>query len=292
MTFDVLPVGRDAHATCSFDSWSAGWRSLLVRRLLFEPAAEDVIVPPVPAQLVALITGGGATVESRAGQRWRRARSGPGTLSFAAPGRSSELRWRSHGSPLTAVHLWIPETALQTVAEREWDGRRPRDLPDELTASDPMLPGLVSSISAAAETGAGELYAESAATVLAVQLLVADGIAGRPERPVNEDARVVRAVDFMHANLGQRLRLADIAGVAQLSPYHFLRVFKNATGRTPSRYLTAVRVAEAARRLRSGSDPVTTIAYDCGFSSPAHLATTFMRETGMSPTAHRRHTAR
>lgn len=292
MTFDVLPVGPDDHANCSFDSWSTGWRSLLVRRLTFEPVAEDVTIPPVPAQLVALLTGGGAIVESKTGGRWRRARSGPGTLSFAAPGRSSELSWRSTGPALTAIHLWIPETVLLTAAEREWDGRRRRDLPDQLAASDPMLPGLVSSIAAAAEMGASELYAESAATVLAVHLLGADAIVGRSARPVGEDARVVRAVDFMHARLGQRLRLAEIADVAQLSPYHFLRVFKDATGRTPSRYLTALRVAEAGRRLRSGADPVTTIAYDCGFSSPAHLAATFLREVGMSPTAYRGLTSR
>jgi AraC family transcriptional regulator len=155
-----------------------------------------------------------------------------------------------------------------------------------------VLPSLVSSIAAAAETGASELYAESAATVLAVQLLISHGVAGRPEGPVGEDARVARAVDFMPAHLGQQVRLADIAGVVQLSPYHFLRVFKNATGQAPSRYLTSLRVAEAGRRLGSGSDPVSTIAYDCGFSSPAHLAATFLRETGMSPTAYRRLTAR
>lgn len=291
MTFDVLPVGHDDHATCTFDSWSTGWRSLLVRRLTFQPVADDVTVPPVAAQLIALVTGAGATVESRAGGRWRRARSSPGTLSFTAPGRSSELRWRSQGSSLTAVHLWIPETVLRTVADREWDGRRRRALPDDLAASDPMLPGLVSSIAAASEAGASELYADSAATVLAVHLLIAHGVTGRSERPATEYTRVVRALDFMHEHLGQRVRLADIADVAQLSPYHFLRVFKDATGQTPSRYLTAVRVAEASRRLRSGSDPVTTIAYDCGFSSPAHLAATFTRETGMSPTAYRRLTA-
>lgn len=288
MTFDVPPAGPDDRATCSFDSWSTGWRSLLVRRLTFQPVAEDVTVPPVPAQLVALLTGGGATVESRAGGHRRRARSAPGTLSFTSPGRSAELSWRSTGPALTAVHLWLPETTLHIAAEREWDHRRRRDLPDGLAASDPMLPGLVSAIAAASESGAGELYAESAATVLAVHLLVAGGLAGRPERPVDEDARVARAVDYIHSHLGQRVRLADIAGVAQLSPYHFLRVFKNATGRTPSRYLTAVRVAEASRRLRSGSDPVTTIAYECGFSSPAHLAATFTRATGTTPTAYRR----
>jgi len=263
-----------------------------VRRLTFHPVAEDVTVPPVAAQFISLITNGGAVVQSRAANRWRESRTGPGTLSFTAPGRSSELRWRSDGDPLTSVHVWIPATVLRTVAEREWDGRHRHDLPDELSASDPMLRGLISSVAAASEAAASELYAESAATVLAVQLLIADGVTGRPVTPVNEDARVARAIDFMHAHLDQRLRLADIAEAAQLSAYHFLRVFKNGIGQTPSRYLTSLRVSEASRRLRSGSDPVTTIAYDCGFSSPAHLAATFMRSTGMSPTAYRRLMAR
>ena len=288
LAFDEVPAGVDPEATCSSDSWSgAGWRSLLVRRLVFASAAEDVVVPAVPAQFVGLVTDGGALVDSKAGAHRHRSRSGPGTLSFTAPGRPAELSWRSGGVQLATVHLWIPEARMRAVAEREW-AQRPREMPDALTVHDPLLSGLVSSVAAAADAGAGELYAESAATILAVHLFATGAAATQPTRPPAEDIRVARAIEFMHARLGQQVRLTDLADAAQLSAYHFLRVFKDATGRTPSRYLTALRVAEAGRRLRSGTEPVTTIAYDCGFSSPAHLASTFLRETGLTPTAYRR----
>ena len=70
--------------------------------------------------------------------------------------------------------------------------------------------------------------------------------------------------------------------MARLSPYHFLRVFTQATGHTPHRYLILLRVAEVKRLLERGVT-VTRAAQRCGFYSTAHLSSVFVRETGVRP---------
>ncbi|MFI6995971.1 helix-turn-helix domain-containing protein [Nocardia sp. NPDC050175] len=93
---------------------------------------------------------------------------------------------------------------------------------------------------------------------------------------------VFRAVAHMRDQLARPVTVAELAGVAQYSPYHFLRMFKRATGYTPHRYLTLLRIVEAKRLLERGVT-VTQAARWCGFSSTAHLSAVFLRETGVRP---------
>ncbi|GAA5125511.1 helix-turn-helix transcriptional regulator [Pseudonocardia adelaidensis] len=130
-------------------------------------------------------------------------------------------------------------------------------------------------------------YAETAATYLAAHLLTRHAALPAP-RPVSaEDLRVRRAISFTNDNHHRPLALTDIAAVANLSPFHFLRVFKLATGLTPHRFLTAVRVNRARHYLERGELSVTEIARLCGFASSSQLATAFRRATGTSPSAYR-----
>ena len=94
----------------------------------------------------------------------------------------------------------------------------------------------------------------------------------------------------MRDNLQRPLTLAEIAQAADLSPYHFARVFKAQQGRTPFRHLVELRVREAGRYLEKGTLPISEIAYLCGFSSHAALSATFVRLMGVTPSAYRAHT--
>jgi len=146
---------------------------------------------------------------------------------------------------------------------------------------------MVRGLAAAALSGADELYAESAATFLAVHLMTRHGSASTPRPLRGADIRVRRATAFIRDNHDRSVTLAEIAAVAGLSTFHFLRVFKAATGRTPHRFLTDVRVDRARRLLERGDLSVTEIAHLCGFATPSRLATAFRQCHGVSPTAYR-----
>jgi AraC family transcriptional regulator len=140
----------------------------------------------------------------------------------------------------------------------------------------------------AAATGAGDLYAESAAAFLTVHLLSQYGDVPRTGRLEPHDHRVRQAIEFMHDNLAQPVTLGEIAQAAGLSPFHFVRLFRAAVGQPPRHYLTGLRIEAACHLLERDGRSVTEVAYLCGFSSSAHLGAALRRSTGMSPTAYRR----
>lgn len=100
--------------------------------------------------------------------------------------------------------------------------------------------------------------------------------------PGEASSPVLRAVVYMQDRMGRPVTVTELAGVAKFSPYHFLRVFKRATGHTPHRYLTLLRIAEVKRLLERGVT-VGQAAQRCGFYSTAHLSAVFFRETGVRP---------
>ncbi len=150
-----------------------------------------------------------------------------------------------------------------------------------------MLAAVVGGLGESALAGADQLYAETAAAYLAAHLLTRHGSLPAPRPVSGEDMRVRNAISFINDNHHLPLALGDIAAVANLSPFHFLRVFKLATGQTPHRFLNTVRVNRARRYLERRDLSVTEIAHLCGFATPSRLATAFRQETGVSPSAYR-----
>ena len=101
------------------------------------------------------------------------------------------------------------------------------------------------------------------------------------------DRRLRRAIEFMSDNCGRELSLAEIAGAAYLSEFHFARLFKKITGSTPHAYLASLRV-ERARRLLAESDlPIAEVGAQVGYTSQSHFTKVFREATGMTPKAFR-----
>ena len=92
-----------------------------------------------------------------------------------------------------------------------------------------------------------------------------------------------RVMAFIDENLARALTVDELAAHIGLSTFHFLRVFKQATGRTPHRHIVLRRLATAQMKIASTDLRIAEIAAQCGFASPAHLATSFRRHFGVSP---------
>jgi AraC family transcriptional regulator len=290
--FAALGAGHHPHVI-SDSSQDAGWRSVALRRVVNDRTVDYFELPPVDAQTIVLIIRGRAVVEARgADGRWHRSNYAPGRLGMTAPGRAVTLRWRTYSpEDKQTLHLYLPGRMLVDTAAHLWQHEvAPEDLPDTLGTDDRLVESTMLAMADAAAHGADDLYAESAAMFLAVHLL-SPRREPRAERVGPDDPRVRRAVEFMHENLAQPITLADMAQVADLSAFHFVRMFRAATGEPPRKYLTRLRIEAACRRLEQGVTSITDIAYGCGFSSPAHLSSALRRHTGMSPTQYRRNRA-
>lgn len=128
---------------------------------------------------------------------------------------------------------------------------------------------------------------------LALAATVSAQLGRSPKREAPRDSRAARdsvyaaISEIEHSSAGE-LRLGDLAQVAGLSPYHFVRVFKRETGVTPHRFLVQTRVRRALELLRDTSRPVTDIAFDVGFGDLSNFINTFRREVGCSPARFRK----
>lgn len=100
-----------------------------------------------------------------------------------------------------------------------------------------------------------------------------------------------RAVDAAITRIwegySEPLSLADIAKIAFLSRFHFCRVFREATGVSPGRFLSAVRIYHAKRLLASTSLSVTEISFAVGYNSLGSFTNRFTESVGASPTRFR-----
>ncbi|WP_051852309.1 helix-turn-helix domain-containing protein [Streptomyces aureocirculatus] len=103
-----------------------------------------------------------------------------------------------------------------------------------------------------------------------------------------EHTAVRKAVTVMRERLAEPLTLADLAAEVRLSVYHFIRVFREATGETPHRFLTRLRIEEARRLLTGTGLTLGQIAERCGFSGPGSLSTAFLTHVGVRPSAYRK----
>ena len=107
--------------------------------------------------------------------------------------------------------------------------------------------------------------------------------AQEPERePLREVQRaVLEDVAADHSVEAMALR-------SHMSPRHFARAFRAETGVTPARYVEAVRLEAARRRLEDGSEPIGSIAAACGFGTAETMRRVFLRALQVGPAEYRR----
>lgn len=104
-----------------------------------------------------------------------------------------------------------------------------------------------------------------------------------PRRMPAEGAlRFAPVVDYLRAHLSRRLTLEELAAVAGLSPFHFLRRFQAQYHATPQQMLMALRLFEAKRLLAAGIEPAQ-VALAAGLTDQAHLTRAFSRRYGVTP---------
>ena len=153
--------------------------------------------------------------------------------------------------------------------------------------SDPLISQLVSTIANEMEGGfLDHILSDALNTALAVQITRLCGdptaITLEPSNGLSRE-RLSRVCDYIETHLDDRLTLANLAGVACLSPYHFSRSFKQAVGVGPQRYVMHRRVERAKALMRRTDRPLALIAQEVGFADQSHLTAVFRREIGVTP---------
>ncbi len=127
----------------------------------------------------------------------------------------------------------------------------------------------------------GEDLAQDEALAQLVNMLRPLAHTGRAPRPEGQ-ARFDHVIEHMQQHLDQRLRLDDLAQVAGLSPFHFLRSFRARHHATPHQMLMALRLLRAKQQLAAGQAPAQ-VAAAVGLADQPHLTRAFAQRYGVTP---------
>jgi AraC-like DNA-binding protein len=139
-----------------------------------------------------------------------------------------------------------------------------------------------------------EAFTERHGHALAVEAitdaLVVEVLRDGDERPARRehDPRVGRAIDLIRARYAEPLTIDEMARAAHMSRFHFTRVFRAETGKTPYRFLLDIRLARAAELLRARRCAVTEAALSVGWNDLGRFARMFREAHGVAPSEYLR----
>lgn len=211
----------------------------------------------------------------------------PGTMHVLPPGTLFESCSPPSERPTTYLNIAFPVAVLEEFA----DEHRLGALAPNFDFHDPFVKLLGEQMLARLRSGEeSRIYRESASRVMAANLLDALGPRKRPCASGGLASRQMRRVrDFVMDHLGDDIGLPELAAVAELSPFHFCRAFKQSTGLSPHAWVTARRVERAQTLMRAHPGMgLAEIALCVGYQSQAAFGTAFKRETGATPGRWRR----
>lgn len=196
--------------------------------------------------------------------------------------------WRTSG-PIAFAHLYLRPHQIEDViaSEFEMEGRG-ASLIERVGCCDPLLQPLfgrmIEEVEFAADASA--LLLDSLLESFLIRLArnhASCAIAGRFRAVALAPYRLQRVLDFIDANLGRNLCLADLVTAAGTSQFHFCRAFHAATGCSPYRYLIQRRIEYAKVLLITSGESLSAISSKCGFSSRHQFAVMFKRLVGVGP---------
>jgi len=134
------------------------------------------------------------------------------------------------------------------------------------------------------DPAADPLRAESLCLLASLEVF---GVIADPQNSLSP--RQVSAVtDYVEDHIHAPISLADLAGVAGLSRFHFSRAFKAATGQSPSTFVQKRRIDRAAALLRGGDLPIELIARSVGFAGVPQFRRAFGQILNTSPSKYRK----
>ena len=201
----------------------------------------------------------------------------------------SSVQWEREGS-MDLLFIYLEPNLVARVAAESFELDSSRTVLPPLSGLNvPVLRSAMLAMDAELRAGAvgDSLLAESFANVLAVHLI--RHITGRRKLKASADGALPRpklrlVVEYIRENLEGNRTLEQMAAVVHLSPYHFARQFKAATGLAPHQYVIARRVERAQEFLRTDREVgMAEVAFRSGFASQSHFCLHFKRIVGLTP---------
>lgn len=286
-----LPTGRRHVAIQRVPSLSSSggpWRGFLIEQ--HANTSIDLIEKATTDHRLVVQLEDEAVVEIRDGGHYRPYRLGPGFCMIFPSMMPVSARTRASGG---FIAIGIQPSFLRLAAHRLLDGNARTELVHHAGIEDPLIAAVAHALiqEVKADYQGGSTYGESLANSLAVHLVRHYSPNGhRPPGPEPSagSGQIQTALNYIQENLSRDIPLQTLAAQVGLSPFHFARQFKVATGIAPHQYIIRLRVKKARELLVTTQRSSVEIAVDLGFCDQSHLTVHFKRAYGITPAEFRR----
>ena len=271
------------HAIPLVSSTALPWRAIRVEQFYLPSAVllpgysanHTLVLHQVAEPLVKRWRNGGQTSETV---------YHTGDLALCPRGdHDSQVEWTtpSHNIYLTLDHEYLAQLVGQDPGLRHFD------LCERRKFTDPLLGQLSQQLlqTASSPHALGQLYVESLTNALCHQLIGHHATYQRPRSgsPRLSPAVLARLDAYLEAHAEAPVTLETLASLANLSMFHFARLFKQATGLPPYRYVVQWKIRRAKHLLRLGGAPVAAIGDALRFASFRSFTAAFTRAVGCTP---------
>jgi len=291
------PAGLESYisGTTLISGDGPAWKDVFVQIFSRNRVQHPFLVPAVAEPMIVWVMSGSATVEERdLGGEWEANRVSVGDFFLTRSPTPYEMRWHADGDqPFQVMHLYVSVPLFEKVV-RAMLGKAGGNvtLKDVSGGRDTAMSQILSLLHGelVREGSGSALFVDGLALSLAVHLVrhYVVAVSGARTQNALPGAKLRRAFAFMATRLDQPFDLNSLAHAVGMSEFHFSRLFKQATGLSPSLYFIRQRVAKAQQLLQETETSIIEIGLAVGYSSPSHFAQIFRRETGLSPSDYRR----
>lgn len=270
------------------------WRDLKAWIASLPAVGDAASLPSVREPFLAWTLSGEVDFQEREnGGPWITHRIRKGSFFLTFGGAPYEVRWRAVTSDsFEAMSVLVGLPLLQEAFTELFGADAPHARLKDLSGfTDPGLSALMEQLRQELERrDASPLLVRGIGQAIAVHLartysVLVKSRSGSPSLP---GYKLKQIEDWMADHLAEVFDLSSLAARAGLSKFYFQRLFKNATGLSPSRYHITLRMEEARRLLRETRKSVVEVALEVGYENPSHFAQLFRREIGLSPSDYRR----
>lgn len=273
--------------TCLWSSRDTPWKGLAADYMRNEQSMDVDQVFYATHPMVALFMQGESIVNWRARGRAFAEKIEPGMMILLDKGYELSQLSIAGGSEVIFVEL------DSKILERwnEGDATRFPNIHPHIIDRDVTVQFLMRSIYEELNNGchSGGLYAESISVALISYLRSHYAVVQPPIKTSDHGlslGKLNKVHEFIQDNIASDHSVEDLASTVGLSPSHFCRSFKQATGISPYQYVLRARIERAKAMLEFGKSSAAEIASFLGFSSHSHFSDVFRKQTGMSPTAY------
>jgi AraC family transcriptional regulator len=269
---------------------STEWTGVVVDETESSPGEFDF--PKFPSHLFALRLGDACNVTAEVGGRPYRGVKTRGSIGIIPADTASSWSCKK-ANPLAL--LWLPAETLKDAAREIYeDALTSVAIEGAANVRDVRLERLMGIMIDELHRPfhpAQRLVYDATSLALAAHVLRSFGLTKTkaPKAAAHLRPHAFRqVVQYIDDNLTSKITLAELASVAGVSRFHFVKLFRNTIGLTPMAYIERTRVRRAQQMLRRHELSIAEVASVLGFFDQSHFARCFRTWTGASPGAYRR----